>query len=139
MNDLTPATRALLQTAREDAPSTAARARMWSGVSGGAGVATGVAAAGAGGAAKGMALGGAAKLLVAGALFGSAVTVGLAAIALRVTPLSAPSAEDTTIQRELVMVSAPLVDTATKTIRPTIHFPAFNILLMLLLLRAPTS
>ena len=83
MNELSPTTRALLRAAREDAPSAARRSQMWSGV---AVKAAGGAALGAGAAsASKAAAAGTAKLFVMGALLGSAVTVGLAAMVLHVT------------------------------------------------------
>jgi hypothetical protein len=80
MNDLSPTTKALLRTAREDGPSAATRSRIW----------TGVAVKAAGGATLGTVAGskaaaaGTAKLFVMGALLGSAVTVGVAAMVLHV-------------------------------------------------------
>jgi hypothetical protein len=90
---LSSATQALLRAARSDAPSATARAKVWStvaGTVGGAGVAGTVSTAstspgtlgpgGAGGASV-------AKMLAMGTLLGGAVTVGLATMLLRVTPL----------------------------------------------------
>jgi hypothetical protein len=82
MNDLSPTTKALLRAAREDAPSAGARARIWNGVALGAvgGAAVGSAAGG-----KALAGAGTAKaLFVTGALLGSAITVGVAAMVLHV-------------------------------------------------------
>jgi hypothetical protein len=88
MNDLSPTTRALLRAARGDAPNAAARAKIWTSV-GGTGAAGGAAVGSA--AAKAAALSGSAKLLVLGALFGSAITVGVATFAIRVgTPTLGP-------------------------------------------------
>jgi hypothetical protein len=91
---LSGATKALLKAAKADAPSAATRAKVWAGVSTavGAASAAGSAATGAGtGAASGATVGGVsvAKMLVFGTLLGGAVTVGLAAVALRIGP--APS------------------------------------------------
>jgi hypothetical protein len=85
---LSAATRSLLKSARADAPSAAARAKVWSGVSASVGGAAGGAAAGAGAAGLGASGAGmsAAKMLVAGTLLGGAVTVGLAAMLLHVGP-----------------------------------------------------
>ena len=81
MSELSPRTKELLRAARADGPSAAARAKIWSGVG-----ASGVGAAGAIGAAKGIgaASGGASKLLAMGALLGSTVTVGIAAMLFHV-------------------------------------------------------
>lgn len=88
--DLSPTTRALLRTARSDGPSAAARAKILSGIAAGTAGAAG-ASAGIGAAAKATLSAASAKLLVTGALFGSVVTVGLAAMVLRVsTPKLAP-------------------------------------------------
>ncbi len=105
MSELTPTTRALLEAAKTDAPSAAARNRIWGGVSVAAGLggvgasvtagslasnsgAAGAGGAGAGGAAATVA---ASKLLAIGALLGSTVTVGVAIAVLRIatgTPLA---------------------------------------------------
>jgi hypothetical protein len=93
MNDgqLSSTTRAMIEAARADGPSAAARAKVWTQVSGAVG------AAGTGAAAASAAAGGvsAAKLLIAGALLGGSLTVGLAATMLRVghvpTEPSSPS------------------------------------------------
>src|SRR5438876_10234077 len=81
MSDLSPSTKALLRAARGDTPSAAARAKIWTGVGVGGGSAV---AAAVGSAAGKTALAGSAKLLVLGALFGSAATVGVAAMALHI-------------------------------------------------------
>jgi hypothetical protein len=75
--ELSTSTRALLRTARNDAPSDAARAKILAGI----GAATGGAAT-ISIAAK--AATGGTKLLLTGALFGSALTVGIAAFVLGV-------------------------------------------------------
>jgi hypothetical protein len=82
MNDLSPTTKALLGAARDDRPGAIARSKIWSGVA--AKAAGGSALGAASGAAKAAASAGTAKLFVMGALLGSAVTVGVAAMALRV-------------------------------------------------------
>ena len=76
-----PSMKALFETARRDGPSTAARAKIWSGVSG-AGVAVG----------GGTAAAGLAKMMGAGTLFGGAMTVGVAAALLYVGTAKAPDA-----------------------------------------------
>jgi len=97
---LSPTTRALLQAARSDGPGAAARVKMWTTVS----TATGIAAAAQAGGVAGstVAAASSAKLVLAGALFGSALTVGIALAVVRVvsggpalgaTTLEAPSAE----------------------------------------------
>jgi hypothetical protein len=85
---LSATTRALLKGARADAPSAAARAKVWSGVSATLGGAAGAGAAGAGASGLGTSGAGlgAAKMLVAGTLLGGALTVGLAAMLLHVGP-----------------------------------------------------
>jgi hypothetical protein len=90
MSELSPTTRALLRAAREDGPSAAGRAKIWTGVASG-GLAGGTAVGAAGGkAAAGAAT---AKLFVMGALLGSAVTVGVAAMMLGVgAPHARPDA-----------------------------------------------
>jgi hypothetical protein len=77
MSDL----RSLIEAARADAPSAAARAKVWAGVSGLVGEAATVGAA-AGGAATGSL--GAAKMLVLGTLLGGSFTVGVGAAVLYV-------------------------------------------------------
>lgn len=81
MNDLgsSPSMKALFEAARRDGPSSAARAKIWSGVSGAG------AAVGTGGAAAGLA-----KMMSAGTLFGGAVTVGVAAALLYVSTARTP-------------------------------------------------
>lgn len=84
--------RSLLDAAKADGPSAAARAKMWRGISAAAG---GAGAASAGPRAADPGLGSAAgvKVLAAGTLFGSAITVGLALVLLRVAPAPAPPPE----------------------------------------------
>jgi hypothetical protein len=84
MNNLgpSPAIKALVEAARRDGPGAAARAKMWTGVSG----AVGAAAAG-GGAAAGLA-----KMMAGGTLFGGAMTVGVAAALLYVGNAKGPNA-----------------------------------------------
>jgi hypothetical protein len=81
MSELSPATRSLLRAAREDGPSAASRARIWNGVGG---TAAGGSVAGGAAAGKGLAGAATAKLFVMGALLGSAITVGVAAMVLGV-------------------------------------------------------
>jgi hypothetical protein len=90
---LTPATRALLRAAKADAPSAAARAKVWSNlgtVGGAAGAGAAATAAGAGGslAPAGVATSTAVatKMLALGTLLGGTITVGLAAALLRIGP-----------------------------------------------------
>ncbi|HEY3818863.1 MAG TPA: hypothetical protein VGL81_16945 [Polyangiaceae bacterium] len=87
---LSPATRTLLRAAKADAPSAVARAKVWSSVAGAVGGAAGAAgAAGSASTAPGVLVtggAGASKLLALGTLFGGTVTVGLAAMLLRVGP-----------------------------------------------------
>jgi hypothetical protein len=71
---LSPTARALLQAAKSDAPQAAARAQIWGGVSSAAGLAT--AAKGGLGASLAATTTASGKLLVVGALLGSAVTAG---------------------------------------------------------------
>ena len=80
MSELSPTTTALLRAAREDGPGAAGRAQIWSGVAAKASGATALGAAGG----KAAASAGTAKLFVMGALLGSAVTVGVAAVVLRI-------------------------------------------------------
>ncbi len=83
MSDLSTSTRALLDAAKADGPSKLAKAKIWGGVA-----ATTAAAAGGGAAAGSVAAFGSGKLLMFGALFGSAVTVGLAMALMHVGPMS---------------------------------------------------
>jgi hypothetical protein len=76
MSDL----RSLLEAAKADAPSAAAKAKVWGGISGAIGEAASLAG---GGAAAGSA--GATKLLVLGTLLGGSLTIGLGAVALFMT------------------------------------------------------
>jgi hypothetical protein len=78
MSDL----RALIEAAKADAPSTAARANVWASVSNVVGEAASVASA-VGGAATGSSVG-AAKMLVLGTLLGGSVTVGIGGAVLLV-------------------------------------------------------
>ncbi len=88
MTELSPTTKALLRTARNDGPGAAARAKILGKIASGTGALGGTSL---GTAAKGTLAAGSAKLLVAGALFGSAVTVGIAAMMLHIgTPKLAP-------------------------------------------------
>jgi hypothetical protein len=126
---LSAATKTLLKAAKADAPSAAARAKVWGGVSSAiGGAAAGVAGAGvsastltasggAGGASAGMA--GAAfsgmsamKMLVLGTLLGGTVTVGLAAMLLRVgpSPTDVPPATTVHVLAAASPLPAPLLD-----------------------------
>ncbi len=88
---LSPATRALLRAAKVDAPSAVARAKVWSNVAGAVGGAAGAAgAATTASTAPGALLSGGAgvsKVLALGTLFGGTITVGLAAMLLRIGPV----------------------------------------------------
>jgi hypothetical protein len=89
---LSSATKALLRAAREDGPAAAARAKVWSAVSGtvgAAGVSSAAAGTSAGGGGASAAVAGgasAAKMLVMGTLLGGVVTVGLASVLLMIGP-----------------------------------------------------
>jgi hypothetical protein len=95
---LSKATRELLRAAKNDAPTAAARTKIWSNVGSVAGTAAGAASVGttaAGAAGGSLAPGaiagtaGASKMLALGTLLGGTITVGLAAALLRIGP--APS------------------------------------------------
>ncbi len=93
MNDMRLSTsmKKLFAVAKVDAPSAAARTKVWSGVSGAVG---GAAAAGASGVATSTVLTGgasAAKLLTIGTLFGGTVAVGLATALLQFGPAPTPT------------------------------------------------
>jgi hypothetical protein len=94
MSDL----RTLIAAARADAPSTAARANVWAGVSTVVGEAAGLATGAGGGAGAGSA-GGAAKMLILGTLLGGSVTVGIGGAMLLVGHAPAP--------RPMVSAAAP--------------------------------
>jgi hypothetical protein len=82
--NLSSATRAILEAAKKDGPSLAARAKVWGGVSstvGGAAAAAGGAISATAAATAGM---GAAKMLALGTLLGGTLSVGLAATVLYV-------------------------------------------------------
>jgi hypothetical protein len=93
MNDmrLSSSTKKLFAAAKKDAPSAAARVKVWSGVSGAVG-----GAAAAGGAASAVLTGaaGATKLLAAGTLFGGSLAVGLAAVLLHIGPVHTTPSPD---------------------------------------------
>jgi hypothetical protein len=79
-SSLSPTARALIDAAKSDGPRAAARAKMWGAVSSATGIAV------AGGAVAGtsaVAAASSGKLLAAGALFGSALTVGIAVALVR--------------------------------------------------------
>src|SRR5689334_3380487 len=87
---LSSSTRALLKAAKADAPSAATRAVIWKGVASSAQV--GLAAKGGAGAIAGWSAGsGAAKVGSFAALFGGALTVGLATVLLHFAPVEAPA------------------------------------------------
>ncbi len=133
MIELSTQTRTLLESARAEAPSFAARSKIWSGVSAASGLAAGVGAAtggfgaggstapavGVAGATAGSVGGamGAAKLLATGALLGSAVTIGLALSAMYVRPVAPPIEAQTQIAA--AMTTATTIPTATPTPTPT--------------------
>jgi hypothetical protein len=119
MNDLplSAATRQLLAAAKSDVPSSAARASVWAGVSGAVG---GVAAAGATGASAAISGGSAATKVVAfSALFGGALTVGIASVLLQVGMAPAPPTGSTLNPHALAQrpVSAPIVPIAAPVMR----------------------
>ena len=88
---LSLATRTLLRAAKADAPNAVARAKVWSSVASAVGGAAGAAgAAGSASTAPGALLtggAGASNMLALGTLLGGAVTVGLAAMLLRIGPV----------------------------------------------------
>jgi hypothetical protein len=106
MNDLgsSPSMKALFEAARRDGPSTAARAKIWSGVSG-AGVAAGT----------GTAAAGLAKMLSAGTLFGGAMTVGVAAALLYVASSKTPD-----MTRASLATAAAIAQPASANIAPVV-------------------
>jgi hypothetical protein len=129
---LSATTRSLLKSARADAPSTAARAKVWSGVSAAAGGVAGAGAGASGLGAPGAASTGAAKLLAAGTLLGGVITVGLAALLLHVgpSPSHAPPASTAAVLAASLAASeppsrlfeapapAPALDTAAPGLNP---------------------
>jgi hypothetical protein len=80
MSELSPTTKALLSAARDDGPGAIARSSIWSEVAANAAGGSALGAAGT----KAAVSAGTAKLFVMGALLGSAVTVGVAAMVLKV-------------------------------------------------------
>ena len=110
MSDLgsSPSMKALFGAARRDGPSTAARAKIWTGVSGaGVAVGTGTAAAGL------------AKMITSGTLFGGAMTVGVAAALLYVSAVRAP---DVT-QRGSLATGAALIQPVGANVAPVPALP----------------
>jgi hypothetical protein len=85
---LSSATQSLLRAAKADAPNALARAKVWSGVASTVGGAAGAAGAASGASTAPGALlsggAGASKMLALGTLLGGTVTVGLAAMLLRI-------------------------------------------------------
>jgi hypothetical protein len=122
MTDLSHTTKALLRAARADGPGAASRAKILGGIASSTGAGAGGAALGA--AAKATALTGSAKLLVAGALFGSAITVGVAAMVLHVgAPKLAPEPTTSAMQaapdtRSIAPAARPAPVTATAAPAP---------------------
>ena len=116
---LSTSTRALLKAAREEGPSAEANAKIWSGVAGVAGVAGAAGASSAplagpfvSGAVKLMA----GKTMAIGALFGSAVTVGIAMIVLHVGPAPAPSPDHARAPRAQRAQTASVAEGATNIV-----------------------
>ena len=113
MSDL----RALIEAAKADAPSTAARANVWAGVSNMVGEAASVASA-VGGAATGSV--GAAKMLVLGTLLGGSVTVGIGGAVLLVghAPVLGPTisvaAPAPAAETQLIVRSTPALAPAAR-------------------------
>jgi hypothetical protein len=104
MSDL----RSLVEAAKADAPSAAARAKVWAGVSRAVGAAT-AAGSGAGGAVAGSLS--AAKMLVVGALFGGTLAVGIGAAMLflghpRLAPAAATMAAGAPAEGAFVAIAA---------------------------------
>jgi hypothetical protein len=106
---LSSSTRALLDAAKSDAPGAAARMKMWGAVSGATGLAaaaqgalsTGAAAQGS--VAAGVVAASSAKLLVAGAVFGSALTVGIALAVVRVVSSGGLSSTGAGVERPVAV------------------------------------
>ncbi len=137
MTELSPTTKALLRAARNDGPSASARAQLLNRIASGTGAPAGV---GATAAKATLAAGGSAKLLAFGALLGSAVTVGVAAVLLHIgTPklgpdpvdevhadseisAIAPAARGTAFDDSTL--AAPLARPATRVLHETTHAPA---------------
>ncbi len=111
-------TRALLDAAKSDAPSQLAKAKIWGGVA-----ATTAAAAGVGASAGSVAAMGSGKLMVVGALFGSAVTVGLAMALMHVGPL-APASEGARLRAQSHAEVAPPRPAAPAAPAPAAPDPA---------------
>jgi len=119
---LSATTRALLKGARADAPGAAAKAKVWSGVSATLGGAAGAGAAGAGAGGFGTSGAGlgAAKMLVAGTLLGGALTVGLAAMLLRIGPAPSPSTTPPSVAAAFAGATVAAPDPPTPTAAPAI-------------------
>jgi hypothetical protein len=116
MSDLSPTTRALLRAARQDGPGAAGRSLIWNGVAAKAAGGTALGAAGG----KAAASAATAKLFVMGALLGSAVTVGVAAMVLGI---GAPSLKPDPAQVVHADTETEALTPATRT-TPTTHAPA---------------
>lgn len=119
-NNLSPSTKALLQAAKGDRPSTERRAAMWTGITGGLVTHTPLhvtpqgapppTAAPAAAATKGALFAGASmKGAFIGALFGSAISIGVATFMLRSKPAeqTPPPAVVTTVAQPSAMQPAP--------------------------------
>ncbi len=141
MNDLrlSAMTKNLFEAAKADVPGAAARAKIWSGVSGAVGCAAVAGASGATASAVLTSGASATKLLAIGTLFGGTVAVGLATALLQLGPAPAlPSALRTpavalpvqdlparSTSREAVWISAPTAapgvgpDAVTSSAKPT--------------------
>ena len=118
MSELSPTTKALLRAARQDGPDALARAQIWSGV--GAQAAGGL-SAGAGAVGGKAATAATAKLFVMGALLGSAVTVGVAAVLFSVgAPKLRPDSSLVARDQSKSETIAPAART-TPTVSPTVQ------------------
>jgi hypothetical protein len=106
--DLSGKTRTLLEAAKGDGPSSVTKAKIWGGV---AATTASAAGAGAGGAMSlGTAGAGTGKLVALGALFGSAITVGLAAALVHLGfggPLAGPARPQAQAQASTMLAAPP--------------------------------
>ena len=100
--ELSTKTRDLLRAAKGDAPNALSKAKIWGGVA-----ATTAGAAGAGTSVALAVSGGSGKLVAVGALFGSAITVGLAMALMHVGPLSPNPGSNASRGADARMSSAP--------------------------------
>ena len=126
----------LVRLAKADAPSSAARAKMWASVSnavGGMAAAGGSAAAGATGSTGTVGTLGAAKMLTVGTLLGGPLTVGLAAVLLQVGApppnLSAgPQVAPASVARPAPAHAVPIADVLPRSApvsAPAVEHPTF--------------